>query len=157
MLGTVGNLANKVNGYVNTIDGQIINRVNTFIHKCNYWLNNANKFLQPTMFATDGTNWAKLPSISNGATYVKLGASIVLIPTSYTAELLAPAYKKYITVKDPLGNTVSGENIGKVLDGSVRKAGFTASKEGVYTITYEAVDYTGKKVTKDFFVNAVNK
>ena len=159
MLGTVTDLANKVNGFVSNIDGNFINRVNSFIHKCNYYLDNANKFLQPTMFATDGNNWVKLPTIASGATYVKMTngkANVLLLPTSYTLEYIAPAYKKYITVKDPSGNTVTGENIGKVISGNIRKAGFTATKEGVYTITYDAVDYTGgKPKTKTFFIKVV--
>lgn len=159
MLGTVTDLANKVNGFVSNIDGNFINRVNSYIHKCNYYLDNANKFLQPTMFATDGNNWVKLPTIASGATYVKMTngkANVLLLPTSYTLEYIAPAYKKYITVKDPSGNTVTGENIGKVISGNIRKAGFTATKEGVYTITYDAVDYTGGKAkTKTFFIKVV--
>ena len=159
MLGTVENLANKVNKFESAIDGNFINRVNNFIHKCNYYLDNANKFLQPTMFATDGNNWVKLPTIANGATYVKMTngkANVLLLPTSYTLEYIAPAYKKYITVKDPDGATVTGENIGKVISGNIHKAGFTATKEGVYTITYDAVDYTGGKAnTQKFFIKVV--
>ena len=158
MLGTVENLANKVNKFESTIDGNFINRVNNYIHKCNYWLDNANKFLQPAMFATDGKNWVKLPTIASGATYVKMTngkANVLLLPTSYTLEYLAPAYKKYITVKDPSGATVTGENIGKVISGNIHKAGFTATKEGVYTITYDAVDYTGGDAHKTFFIKVV--
>lgn len=158
MLGTVENLANKVNKFVSAIDGNFINRVNNYIHKCNYWLDNANKFLQPAMFATDGNNWVKLPTIASGATYVKMTngkANVLLLPTSYTLEYLAPAYKKYITVKDPSGATVTGENIGEVISGNIHKAGFTATKEGVYTISYDAVDYTGGKVNKKFFIKVV--
>lgn len=159
MLGTVENLANKVNKFESAIDGNFINRVNSYIHKCNYWLDNANKFLQPAMFATDGNNWVKLPTIASGATYVKMTngkANVLLLPTSYTLEYIAPAYKKYITVKDPSGATVTGENIGKVISGNIHKAGFTATKEGVYTITYDAVDYTGGKAkTKTFFIKVV--
>lgn len=159
MLGTVENLANKVNKFESAIDGNFINRVNSYIHKCNYWLDNANKFLQPAMFATDGNNWVKLPTIASGATYVKMTngkANVLLLPTSYTLEYIAPAYKKYITVKDPSGATVTGENIGKVISGNIHKAGFTATKEGVYTITYDAVDYTGRKAkTKTFFIKVV--
>ena len=162
MLGTVENLANKVNKFESAIDGNFINRVNSYIHKCNYWLDNANKFLQPAMFATDGNNWVKLPTIASGATYVKMTngkANVLLLPTSYTLEYIAPAYKKYITVKDPSGATVTGENIGKVISGNIHKAGFTATKEGVYTITYDAVDYTGGKANKEktmtFFIKVV--
>ena len=158
MLGTVENLANKVNKFESTIDGNFINRVNNYIHKCNYWLDNANKFLQPAMFATDGNNWVTLPTIASGATYVKMTngkANVLLLPTSYTLEYLAPAYKKYITVKDPSDATVTGENIGKVISGNIHKAGFTATKEGVYTITYDAVDYTGGFVSKTFFIKVV--
>ena len=162
MLGTVENLANKVNKFESAIDGNFINRVNSYIHKCNYWLDNANKFLQPAMFATDGNNWVKLPTIASGATYVKMTngkANVLLLPTSYTLEYIAPAYKKYITVKDPSGATVTGENIGKVISGNIHKAGFTATKEGVYTITYDAVDYTGGKANKGetmtFFIKVV--
>ena len=158
MLGSVNDLADKINGYVNSIDGQLINRVNNYIHKCNYWLDNANKFLQPTMFATDGNKWAKLPTLKSGATYVKMNggkANVILMATSYTGELIAPAYKKFIKVTGPNGENISGTRLNQVLNGSIHKAWFTATKPGIYTIQYDAMDYAGVTVTRTYYVKVV--
>ena len=71
--------------------------------------------------------------------------------------MLAPAYKKCISVTNkPSGATVTGVNLGKVVNGDVQKIGFEADKEGVYELTYKAVDYSGVDASsKKFYVKVV--
>ena len=159
MVGNVNDIIDKVNGYVSSIDGQVITRLNNYIKKFEHLLTKSNSLLQPTMLYTaQNGSWNQLPNVKEAAAHLKLNggkASTVFVATSYTAELLAPAYKKYVHVNGPEGATVTGANINKVIDGNIYKIGFEANKPGTYEIVYEAVDYSGKTVTRTFYVKVV--
>ena len=160
MIGNVNNIIDKVNNYAETIDGQYITGINNYIQKFENLLRKSNSLLQPAMFyVTNSGSWGQLAREDVGASYLKLQggkASTVLVASSYTGEIFAPAYKKYVHVTSaPVGAHVSGVNLGKVIDGNLHKIGFEADKEGTYEITYEAVDYSGVKVAKKFYVKVV--
>ena len=160
MIGNVNNIIDKVNNYAETIDGQYITGINNYIQKFENLLRKSNSLLQPAMFyVTNGGSWGQLAREDVGASYLKLQggkASTVLVASSYTGEIFAPAFKKYVHVTSaPVGAHVSGVNLGKVIDGNLHKIGFEADKEGTYEITYEAVDYSGVKVAKKFYVKVV--
>lgn len=160
MIGNVNGIVDKVNGYAETIDGKYIAGINKLITKFENVLKKSNALLQPAMFyLTSDNNWNQLARVAEGASYLKLEggkASTVFVATSYTAELLAPAYKKCITVTNkPSGATVTGVNLDKVVNGDVQKIGFEADKEGVYELTYKAVDYSGIEASKKFYVKVV--
>lgn len=159
MIGGVNDLIDKVNGYVQSIDGQVITRLNNYIKKFEHLLTKSNSLLQPTMLYTaQNGNWNQLPNVKTAAAHLKLNggkASTIFVATSYTGELLAPAYKKYVHVNGPEGATITGANINKVIDGNIYKIGFEANKPGTYEIVYEAVDYSGKTVKRTFYVKVV--
>ena len=160
MVGNVNNIVDQIKGYADIFDGQYIAGINKFIQKFENLLRKSNSLLQPAMFyvASNG-NWNQLAREGVGASYLKLEggkASTIFVASSYTGEILAPAYKKYVHVTDaPKGAHVSGTNLDKVIDGNLHKIGFEADKEGTYEITYEAVDYSGVKVAKKFYVKVV--
>ena len=160
MVGNVNNYIDKVNKFEETIDGQLINRINTYINKFENLLTKSNSLLQPAMFyRTNGGSFGQLARVAEGASYLKLNgseASTVFVASSYTAELLAPAYMKEITVNGGATLTAAGQSGSKVvLKNGQYKVGFKATKAGVYTITYNAVDYFGKPVSKNFYVKVV--
>ena len=160
MVGNVNNYIDKVNKFEETIDGQLINRINTYINKFENLLTKSNSLLQPAMFyRTNGGSFGQLARVAEGASYLKLNgseASTVFVASSYTAELLAPAYMKEITVNGGATLTAAGQSGSKVvLKNGQYKVGFKATKAGVYTITYNAVDYFGKTVSKKFYVKVV--
>ena len=159
MIGNVNGIVDKVQNYAEIIDGRYITGINNFIQKFENLLRKSNSLLQPAMFyVTNGGSWGQLARESEGASYLKLQggkASTVLVASSYTGEIFAPAYKKYVHVSAPTGAHVSGVNLNKVIDGNLHKIGFEADKEGTYEITYEAVDYSGVKVAKKFYVKVV--
>ena len=160
MVGNVNNIVDQIKGYADIFDGQYIAGINKFIQKFENLLRKSNSLLQPAMFyvASNG-NWNQLAREGVGASYLKLQggkASTIFVASSYTGEILAPAYKKYVHVTDaPKGAHVTGANLDKVIDGNLHKIGFEADKEGTYEITYEAVDYSGVKVAKKFYVKVV--
>lgn len=127
-----------------------ITPVNNLLHKINANIGNVNQLLQPTMLykSTKTNSWNTLSTLKG-----KLGTrmtgtgSTVLVATSWTGELLAPAYKKSVYVKgNPAGAKVTlmdGKTPAKKFVGSTQKVLFTATAPGNYTIVYEAVDYSG--------------
>ena len=160
MIGNVNGIVDKVNNFTDAIDGQLISRINTYINKFENLLTKSNSLLQPAMFyRTNGGSFGQLARVAEGASYLKLNgseASTVFVASSYTAELLAPAYMKEITVDGGATLTGAGQSGSKVvLKNGQYKVGFKATKAGVYTITYNAVDYFGKTVSKKFYVKVV--
>ena len=136
-----------------------IQPVNNLLHKINAKIGNVNELLQPTMLykSTKTNSWNTLSTLKG-----KLGTrmtgtgSTVLVATSWTGELLAPAYKKSVYVKgNPAGAKVTlmdGTTPAIKIPGSTQKVLFTASK-GDYTIVYEAVDYSGVFVKKEYYIH----
>lgn len=161
MIGNVNGIVDKVNKFSDAIDGQLINRINAYINKFENLLTKANSLLQPAMFyTTNSGSWGQLARVEEGASHLKLNggqASTVFVASSYTAELLAPAYLKEISVDGGATLTAAGQSGSKVvLKSGQYKVGFNATKAGVYTIKYSAVDYFGNTVTKKFFVKVVD-
>lgn len=160
MIGNVNGIVDKVQNYAEIIDGRYIAGINKFIQKFENLLRKSNSLLQPAMFyVTSNGSWNQLAREKEGASYLKLQggkASTVFVASSYSGEILAPAYKKYVHVKCLDGDgKATGTNLNKVIDGNLHKIGFEATKPGTYEITYEAVDYSGVKVAKNFYVKVV--
>lgn len=134
----------------------VIAKVNPLLKKVSSKIGSANKMLQPTILYLDQNgNPNTLSTIGGrlGTRFVGTGAT-TLYATSWTAELLAPAYKKSISVLEK-GATVTltnGTSAAEPFAGSVNKVIFNATKAGTYTIVYKAVDYSGIEVEKTFHV-----
>ena len=136
-----------------------ITPVNNLLHKINAHISDVNQLLQPTMlYKSSKTNsWNTLSTLKG-----KLGTrmtgtgSTVLVATSWTGELLAPAYKKSVYVKgNPAGAKVTlmdGKTPAKKFAGSTQKVLFTATAKGNYTVVYEAVDYSGVPAKKEYHI-----
>lgn len=134
----------------------VIAKVNPLLKEVASKIGSANKLLQPTILYVDQNgNPNTLSTIGGrlGTRFVGTGAT-TLYATSWTAELLAPAYKKSISVLEK-GATVTltnGKSAAEPFDGSVNKVIFNAEKAGTYTIVYKAIDYSGVEVEKTFNV-----
>ena len=138
----------------------VIAKVNPLLKKVSSKIGSANKLLQPTILYKDQNgNPNTLSTIGGrlGTRFVGTGAT-TLYATSWTAELLAPAYKKSISVLEK-GATVTladgTTSAAEPFDGSINKVIFNATKAGKYTIVYKAIDYSGVEVEKTFKVNVV--
>ena len=133
-----------------------ITPVNNLLHKINANIGNVNQLLQPTMLykSTKTKSWNVLSTLkgTRGTRMTGTG-STVLVATSWTAEILAPAYKKSVYVKEN-GATVTlmdGKTSAKTpFAGSIQKVLFNATKAGNYTVVYKAVDYSGVETTKEY-------
>ena len=133
-------------------------KVNTVLKKVYSKIGSANRLLEPTILYLDNNkNPNTLSTLGGrlGTRFVGLG-STTLYATSWTAELLAPAYLKSVyVVEDGAEITLAdGKTSAKTpFDGT--RLIFTAKKTGKYTIVYKAVDYSGVEVEKTFNVNVV--
>lgn len=130
-----------------------IQPVNTLLHKINAKIGNVNELLQPTLLYKNSNtgDWNTLSTLGGrlGTRMTGIG-STVLVATSWTGELLAPAYKKSVYVKgNPFGVKVTlmdGTTPAIKIPGSTQKVLLTVdpkAPKGKYTIVYEAVDYSG--------------
>lgn len=143
-----------------------ITPVNNLLHKINAHISDVNQLLQPTMLykSSKTGDWNTLSTLKG-----KLGTRMtgtgytVLVATSWTGELLAPAYKKSVKVVDNKGKDIDpkvanvtlmdGKTSAKTpFDGSTQKVLFTTTATGNYTIVYEAVDYSGVSAKKEYHI-----
>lgn len=139
----------------------VIAKVNPLLKKVASKIGSANKLLQPTILYVDQNGdpntLSTIGGRLGGTRFVGTGAT-TLYPTSWTAELFAPAYKKSISVLEK-GATVTladgTTSAAEPFDGSINKVIFNATKAGEYTIVYKAIDYSGVEVEKTFNVNVV--
>ena len=164
MITNVINKGNTAIAYYN----RFVNKANALIRKVNNKLTSPNQLLQVTMFYEgDGeyhflSNSKSMPSVFNCP-----GASggIVLYPTTFNAEILAPAYKKFIAVTNVWDNATGAEAASKintantsnaefntVIDGSRYGIAFNAEKGYTYEIFYSALDYSGKISQRKYYV-----
>lgn len=143
---------------------KIKSQLNKYIEKLNNKLcglvNSINGKMQPTMLVKTTDGFSMLSTIK-GSPSVFNSASAVLVPTSFNAEILAPAFKKYVAVSNVIDaatgknaydgdatcvNVLKAANSGdlnKVLEGSTRTIEFKGQSGYIYEITYSAVDYDG--------------
>ena len=165
---TLNKVVEDINGQLEPIKNVLSNagskwenvtaKVNPLLKKVASKIGSANKLLQPTILYMDKNNNPNTLSTIGGrlaTRFVGLG-STTLYATSWTAELLAPAYLKSVyVVEDGAEITLAdGKTSAKTpFDGT--RLIFTAKKTGKYTIVYKAVDYSGVEVDKTFNVNVV--
>jgi ubiquinone biosynthesis protein UbiJ/gas vesicle protein len=164
----ITDIEDEVNGYISSVDNYI-DRVNNVIGRLNNVLTSPNHYLQ-VMIAYKGSNGnfyqlsnsKKNPSIfkHNG------GTGINLIATTYTAEVVAPAYKKFIAVTNVYNaDGTTNETLKKqanasasfneVLNGIQRRVALnipTSATGCTYEIVYSALDYHGVTSTQKFYL-----
>jgi len=131
---------------------RFLNRVNPTIQK---FLDNINWFIQPTLLIDEnGDIWH--PSVAtNVSVFTRFKAGTInLMPTSWSAELVAPAFKKFVGVIEVDGKSdpeelakVNTGNAGKLVDGSVKSIPLTIEAGKTYKIQYTAIDYAGRTRT----------
>ena len=133
-------------------------------------INSANKVLQPVMLVKTVDGFQRLSQTIYSPTRMSSN-NVKFIPTSYSAEAIAPAYKKLVGVtnvysmdrkknaQDNGGELLSvltdanaKAGVAEILEGDVLEVNFTAKKGYIYEIVYTAVDYSGMNVAKKFYV-----
>ena len=145
MVGDVNKLFDKAESLAGRFDN-IASKVNTVISAANKFIDNANQYLQPIMLGVANDGAFRLSEVKDIPTVVKANGenAIILAPTSYTLELLAPAYKKSIKVN---GTELNNET----LDGATKTV-VANLKSGLNEIEYSTMDFYGKVRNKKYYV-----
>ena len=169
---TIDNVAAQVNSY--------IDRANNWINRINNVLDNLGNAVQPVLIWSDGKSAGELGGFVSAnyavGTVVPKGGELALIPTSYSLELFAPAYKKSLIVTNAYkggfsaqsGKDASLVDAVKAVNADIKAKGFdvfsgTSLKnqyifnskgyEGItFEIAYTAVDYEGKIAGRKFYL-----
>jgi hypothetical protein len=144
--------------YIDRLNNKIVNVVNEI-----------NDRIQPILLVGDRNAGMKVASRSKGvATQLKSG-TVEFILTSYTAEILTPAFKKHIAVtnvfkggasaqggdaacKLALTTANAGEMMNTVIDGNKCSVVATFAKGYVYEVAYSALDYSGNISMHKYYV-----
>ena len=165
MLDQLKGYENKVENVLDAVEVKVKKNLNKYLDKLNAkvcgFINSFNGRLQPTMLVSTVDGFTMLSSMMGAPTVVD-NASAVFVPTSYTAEILAPASKKFVAVTkayDANGNAdlaaVKAANAGEfatVLPGGTRTVQFNGKSGYTYEITYSAVDFYGMISTSKYYV-----
>ena len=146
---------------LNSLITRAYNKMNSFLSML------PNKALQPIIIGKSGKKASLLSQALARPTKID-SKELVLFPTSYSLELLAPAYKKFIAVTDVFNASTKapvelnqaktmanqanmGDNMKRVFDVE-ETCKFKGEAGFIYEITYTAVDYHGKIAIKKFYV-----
>ncbi len=151
------NIENKLFSYLDKVNNKLCNVIN-----------NANARIQPVLVVSDnaGTHFG---SKAKNAPSVAKSAQITLHPTTYTAEIVAPAFKKHVActnVYNASSNAQAGNasckaaleavnaqsQVNEVVEGTVRSIPVTLKSGYVYEFSYSALDYQGKISMHKYYV-----
>lgn len=152
------------------IKDKIINYLDKIEDKLLTAVNSVNKALQPVLLVNTTSGFQKVSQTIYNPT-VMSAANVQFIPTSYTAEIIAPAYKKLVGVTnvysmDRSKDAQSGdaeclsalkeanakEGVAEILNGDTQVVNFSAKKGYIYEVTYTSVDFSGLIAAKRFYV-----
>lgn len=179
--GVIAQIENAINNKITSVIGSAQNskpvhaadKIISFLNKTIEFLatkvDNINLYLEPVMFwGNKEAGYHHLSSLQSAPTYVN-GSTLDLYASTYTMDILNPAYLKGFVVKNlTTGDEVnkatlvySGEitfankTIGasKAIDGDCRELTVTFPSSGLYEITYGAVDYYGNVRNLKYYVN----
>ena len=157
--GKLTDVKNDINKVVNKWDN-LIAKVNPLLNKIGSKFGSANQLLQPTILYVDQNGNPNTLSTLHGrlgTRFFGVGGETTLYPTSWTAELLAPAYAKKVYVEgNPKGAQIIVNGVVQTentqFDGAINSVTFKANAAGTYTIHYDAVDYSGEVEEKTYSV-----
>ncbi len=164
-------IVSSLNNVKTEIMNALINSINGHWHLAN-WAEQPNKILQPVLFLRDSKGYRRLSKIRSYTPNVEAG-NLTLVPTSYTCEVLAPAYKKFVAVVNASRGGVSAKSgdaeclaeverlnsqpgMKKVFFGGFNddcQIDFPAKAGYDYEIIYQAVDYSGKVASNRYYVS----
>lgn len=165
---------NKIKDITNTLDNlndnikeQVAKYLDKFNAKFCNLINSTNKALRPVMLIKTADGFSKVSQAYNAPTRIS-GTAATLVATSYTAEVLAPSYKKLVGVTNVIKNGASAKagnsecksvldevnsgDLATVVDGGQIKFYANFKKGYTYEIVYTAVDYHGLVDAKKFYV-----
>lgn len=168
----INDISGKTQKFVDKFNS-FLDKYNKVVDKVNHFLEDPNHYLQVAMvYHAGGARLELLSNDANDPTMLtkKGGNAIEMFATTYTAEIAAPAYQKFIAIT---GGWKTGDksqklttpevralnmqgSMCKVLPGRAKRVALPAGsfKSGyTYEILYTAVDFHGYTSTQHFYVS----
>lgn len=164
------NIGSDVDSALDNIKDKIVSFLDKAENKLVAAVNSVNKTLQPVMLVRTTDGFQKVSQTIYNPTWMSAG-DVQFVATSYTAEVIAPAYKKLVGVtnvysmdRSQNAQTDGGEyltvlreanakaGVAEILDGDTQIVNFSAKKNYIYEVTYTSVDFSGMVVAKKFYV-----
>ena len=156
---TKDKVKDKIISYLDKLEDKLLTAVNSI-----------NKAVQPVMLVSTTSGFQVLSQTKYNPTIMS-AANAQFIPTSYTAEIIAPAYKKLVGVTNVMSMDRSKsaqkgdadclaalkaanakEGVAEILDGDTQIVNFSAKKGYIYEVTYVSVDFDGLAAAKRYYV-----
>lgn len=163
----------QLGGYINSANNWI-KRYNNAANRINHYLENPNSLLQVMMCykGADGGFYQLSNSKAMPTPLVLSGGNAInLLTTTYSGEIVAPVYKKFVAVTnvwDAAGNSAQDGNatclsllkaannvslMNQPITGKTHRVAFSANTAGyTYEIVYSALDYHGYTSTRKYYV-----
>jgi hypothetical protein len=107
---------------------------------------NAQQMLEPVLLAIDKDGNVSRVS-GNPTAASEFEGEITLEPTSYSAEVFAPCYAKYVGCKD-----ITEDGFNEILYAFDKKLKFTPKAGTTYEIVYEAMDFFGNTFKHTYYI-----
>lgn len=159
------NIKNQLGNKLDLADN-LIEKYNQIARKINNILANPNAYLQVMMAyrGADGQLHHLSTNPNDPTRLVGNGEGVELFATSYSAELIAPSYKKVVAViaengritrNGTLNKINTDSELNQILPGRQQRIALNteAMEEGnVYTILYTSMDYAGHTSTRRYYV-----
>lgn len=165
----ISEIQDKVNGYLGTVNNYI-DKANSFLNRINRFIEDPNHYLQVTMLysANDGAfHQVSNSSVAPTTLVLNGGDGITLHPTSYTYDMIAPSFKKYVAVTkvydtktgatdEALTKAANNEAglLNTVFPGNYTDVALKLTKGYTYEIVYSSLDYHGVTSTRKFYIAA---
>lgn len=175
LLDIQNNIKDKVEDIIESIQNQLggkvdvaqklLDKYNALANKINAYLEDPHGHMQVAM-AYEGSDGALHMLSTQKAAPSRFsmaagGDAIKLLATSYTGDVAAPSYKKYVAVVEaPNGNIAAvndkSSSLNTVLSGRQHIVDMTGFQKGNYTIVYSSVDYRGNTSTRLYYLEVVD-
>ncbi len=167
----IDKINNKGNHYIDKANS-IIEKANAVVERINRFLTDPNHYLQVMMVYEGSDGKFHHMSTSKAAPtvfVVNSGNAIKLYPTSYTAGIIVPSYKKFIGVTNvwdadgnaqaddsectaALNTANSNEFMATVIDGGTLEVPMQVKPGYTYEIAYSSLDYHGVTSTQKYYI-----
>lgn len=166
----LADIDNRIDEQFDIIKDKIIKFLDKAEDKLVSGVNSINKVLQPVMLVKTTDGFHKLSETIYTPTVMTSG-DVKFIPTSYNAEIVAPAYKKLVGVTnvyslDRSKSAQAGDSnclsalkaanakagVAEIIDGDTNIVPFSAKKGYIYEVTYTSVDFSSFVVAKKYYI-----
>jgi hypothetical protein len=135
---------------------RFLDRFNIYADKA---FQNINWAIQPTLLISEGDEVSHPDVYEDVNTFTRYKAGeIKFLPTSWSAEVLAPAFKKLVVITSVDGTPVKADDpvnaglLGQVVPGSVKEIPFTIEAGKTYKVQYSAMDFEGNIRTLNYVI-----